>query len=764
MNDPQTPSETEKRPFWSLTPAEVFERLGSDPKGLSSVEAQKRLKTYGYNRLKPQKQYGIGRILLAQFGSPLVLVLAAAAIISFSLGDRTDATIILIIILISGFLGFWQEYRANSAVQRMLALIRVTVTALRGTKTEIPLEEIVPGDVVVLSAGDAVPADCLIVESKDLFVDEAILTGESFPAEKEEAISAPDAPLKDRRNVLFMGTHVVSGEASVVVVNTGLTTEFGHIAHTLELRPPMTDFERGVRRFGYFLVQMTTLFVAFIFAVNIALGRPFLQSMLFSVALAVGLSPELLPAVISVTLAHGAHNMGKKGVIVKRLTAIEDFGGMNVLCSDKTGTLTQGKIELDSARDVLGGVSQKVSLYAYLNAKHETGYTNPIDQAILQQPVATTTQEKKLDEVPYDFVRKRLSILVAMENQNILITKGAVDHILPVCSQAESPDGTLVPIEPLTLQIDEMFKGYSEKGLRTLAVAYRTVGQPKITKADETAMVFLGFLVFADPPKPDIEKTLGRLSALGIRPKIITGDNLLVTKFVAQKVGLPVTETITGPELAKMTEEGLLNCVNRVDIFAEIEPNQKKLIIQALDKSGNVVGFLGDGINDASALQASDVGISVNNAVAVAKEAADIVLLEKDMDALVNGVEEGRRTFTNTLKYIYMTTSANFGNMFSMAAASLFLPFLPLLPRQILLTNLITDLPGLTITTDNVDQEMVAKPTHWDIKSIRRFMIVFGAISSLFDFLTFGSLLWLLHADEKLFHSGCSSNRAFQKS
>jgi Mg2+-importing ATPase len=552
-----------------------------------------------------------------------------------------------------------------------------------------------------------------------------------------------------------MGTNVVSGTSKAAVVNTGKSTEFGKISERLKLRPPETEFEHSIKRFGYFLMEITTVLVIVIFAVNIFIKRPFLDSFLFSLALAVGLTPQLLPAIISVNLARGAKRLADLKVVVKHLSSIENFGSMNIFCSDKTGTLTEGIMYLNSATDIYGIKSDKVLFYAYINAFYETGFANPIDETIRNLKVFDLSKYQKLDEIPYDFIRKRLSILVSSEKNNIMITKGAFDNILDVCSQVESENGVLIKIEEVKDKIQKTFEDYSNQGLRTLGVAHKNIGKGvSITKENESGMIFLGFLTFEDKPKEGIIETIGELKKLGVSLKIITGDNRVVATNIAKKAGLQNPIVITGSELYKMIDEALLKIVNEVDVFAGVEPNQKERIIIALKKAGNVVGYMGDGINDASALHAADVSISVNSAADIAKQTADIVLLEKDLRVLSKGIKEGRAIFANTLKYIYMATSANFGNMFSMAGASLFLPFLPLLPKQILLTNLLTDFPEMTIATDNVDKEMADVPRRFNMKFIRNFMLTFGLISSIFDYATFGILLLVMHATKEQFRTG----------
>ncbi|MGA2683197.1 MAG: magnesium-translocating P-type ATPase [Candidatus Bathyarchaeia archaeon] len=736
--------------FWSIPTSEVLQQLQTTSKGLTGDEAENRLAKYGSNLLTPKKRSDSLALLLAQFKSPLIILLIFAGGLSFYLDVSsgslpTNAIIIVTIILISSLLGFWQERGAANAVQKLLAIVQTKATVLRdGNQKDIPVETIVPGDVIILNAGDLVPGDSIVLESKDLFVNEASLTGETYPAEKTAGVLPPGTPLSQRTNSIFMGTNVVSGSAQAVVVETGSKTEFGKVSVRLKLRPPETEFEHGVRHFGYLLMEVTMVLVVITFAINVYFARSVLESLLFSLALAVGLTPQLLPAIISINLAQGAKIMATQKVIVKRLASIENFGSMNVLCSDKTGTLTEGVIKIQSVVDFNGNQSGKALLYAYLNASYQTGFTNPIDEAIRANKLDDLSGYQKLDEVPYDFVRKRLSVLVSKDNKNLMVTKGALQNVLDVCATVETSEGTTVQISGVQQQIQQRFEEFSSKGFRVLGIAYKDIGSEKIiTKDSEVGMTFLGFLVLFDPSKPKIAETISDLKHLGISLKIVTGDNRLVAASVSQQIGFQTPKILAGSDLRALSDEALLKQVNEVDVFAEVEPNQKERIILALKKAGNVVGYMGDGINDASALHAADVGLSVESAVDVAKEAADIVLLEKDLGVLANGVKEGRKTFANTLKYVFMATSANFGNMFSMAGASLFLSFLPLLPGQILLTNLMTDLPETTIGTDNVDSEMVEHPRRWNVGFIRNFMIVFGILSSAFDYLAFGVLIFV---------------------
>jgi len=743
--------------FWSMSTTELLDFLNTSENGLTDAEANLRLVNYGENIISAPRYSGDLRIFISQFKSPIILILIFAALLSFFLRDATDALIILSIVLVSGLLGFWQERRAANAIDKLLAIVQTKTTVLRnGRQEEISTSEIVPGDIVILSAGANIPADCFILESKDLFINEATLTGETYPVEKTGGILPPQTPLAQRKNSLFMGTYVVSGTTKALVIRTGKETEFGRVSERLKLKPPETEFEHGLRRFGYFLMEVTLLLVIAIFAVNVYLARPVLDAFLFSLALAVGLTPQLLPAIVSVNLAHGARRMAQKKVIVKRLASIENFGSMNVLCSDKTGTLTEGLVTLDSFMDADGNKNEKIILYSYLNSFFEKGFTNPMDEAVRKYKQFQIEGFQKLDEVPYDFIRKRLSVLVSSEDKkNIVITKGALVNVLDVCTKAELADGSKVDIQSFKERILKRFEELSNKGFRVLAIAYRNLSdKSQIDRQDETDMTFLGLLTFFDPIKQGLAETIERLKQLGISLKVITGDNRHVATYIGQQIGLQKPNILTGSDLRKTSDDAIFQQVNQTDIFAEVEPNQKERIILALRKSGNITGFMGDGINDASALHAADVGISVDGAVDVAKEAADIVLLEKDLAVLLEGVQEGRATFANTLKYVFMATSANFGNMFSMAGASLFLPFLPLLPKQILLVNLLTDLPEMAIATDSIDSELTEKPHKWDIKFIRKFMVVFGLLSSIFDYCTFGALLLILHASPQQLRTG----------
>jgi Mg2+-importing ATPase len=607
--------------FWNTPAEQQLQRLQTTPRGLSNQEADLRKKTHGPNRLNNKTQTGPWRLFFAQFKSSIILILLFATCLSFYLHDRVDAMIILTIVLISGLLGFWQEKGAADAVSQLLAMVQIKVSVLRGNISyEIPSEDLVPGDIVMLKAGDIIPADCLLLTTDNLFIDEAVLTGESYPVEKLPGEVPLATPLSRRSNAVWMGSHVQSGEALALVIATGESTEFGKLSKRIKLKAPETEFEQGVRHFGYLLMEVTLILVIMIFAINVYLAKPVIDSFLFALALAVGLTPQLLPAVISINLAHGAKRMAEQKVIVKQLASIENFGSMNVLCSDKTGTLTEGSVHLQGALDIHGAANDKVAHFAYLNSLYETGFNNPIDQAIREFKTFDTGGYSKQAEIPYDFYRKRLSILVEHQGDTVLITKGALKNVLDTCSLAENRDGTLVDMKEAQDGILERYQDFSRQGFRTLGIAYKPMpAKNGIDKTDEAGMRFLGFLTFFDPPKANCAQTIEQLRQLGVTLKIITGDNRLVAETVSHQLGLSGSKILTGPEIEKMSGSALMNQVAEVNLFAEVEPNQKERIIIALKKAGFVVGYMGDGINDVSALHAADVGISVDSAADVAK-------------------------------------------------------------------------------------------------------------------------------------------------
>ena len=744
--------------YWSRDVDDVARQLGSSASGLSTGEAQEALKRSGPNSIQSTEKLSALDLFVRQFKSPIVIILIVATIVSAFLRDWVDAAIILLIVLGSALLSFFQEYSANAAEQKLQQQVSFKADVLRDRKpVSVPTEQIVPGDVVLLSAGSLVPADGLVIDARDFFVNQAVLTGETFPVEKIPGKVAEDTGLPGRTNTVFMGTNVRSGSGKALIVETGRNTAFGQIAARLTLRPPETEFERGIRRLGYLLTEVMFILVLGIFFFNVLFHKPPLDSLLFSIALAVGLTPQLLPAIININLSTGSQRMAEHGVIVRRLESIENFGSMDILCTDKTGTLTQGVVRLDGALDATGAASPRVALYAYLNASMQTGLANPLDEAIVSQRPEGADGYHKLDEVPYDFVRKRLTIAAGQDGAScLLITKGALANVLQACSRVQMADGDGALDEEQQAAIQQRFEAWSAQGYRVLGVAVKQADAhlQHFSKADETGMAFAGFLLFFDPAKEGVAQVIQELAQLGVMLKVITGDNKLAARHTAQEVGLAEARVMTGSELDNLRDEALWHAVETTTVFAEVDPNEKERIILALKKRGHVVGYMGDGINDAPSLHSADVGISVANAVDVAREAADLVLLKQDLEVLRDGILEGRKTFANTLKYVFMATSANFGNMFSMAGASLFLPFLPMLPKQILLINFLTDLPEMTIASDRVDEVYVKVPRRMDIGFIRRFMLVFGPLSSLFDYATFALLLWLMRTSESGFQTG----------
>ncbi len=742
--------------FWQYEPQEVITELKTSMSGLSGDEAAKRLAA-GSSR-KKQRSPGARNILLflSQFKSPLTLLLVAAVILSAILGETSDVFIILFILLATGIVSFVQELHAGKAVEKLKSIIRTKVKVYRnGSLTEVFTEEITTGDILEFAAGDIIPADCLLIEEKDLHVNEATLTGETFPAEKATGAVPADTGLSKRTNTLFEGTSVVSGTAKAVAVLTGKDTVFGNIAASITRPADETAFEKGIRKFGFLLMQITIVLALVILAVNIYFGRPLMDSLLFGLALAVGMAPELLPAIMTIAMSAGAKRMAQQKVIVRKLSSIQNLGEINLFCSDKTGTLTEGVLEVSSIVNAEGIEDDKVRQFAFLNASFETGFANPMDEALRYMENVSAGDYIKTDEVPYDFIRKRLSVCVSNGKEHLFITKGAADAIIAVCDKVLLADGSVTPLESgYKEKIADLYFQYSNQGFRTIGVCYKLTDRDRpFTRDDELNMIFAGFVLFFDPPKEGVIEVISQLKRNGVGLKIITGDNKLVAAYMAGKIGMQEAVVVSGTEISKMSPEALVLKVKMADVFAEIEPQQKESIIKALRKAGNAVAYMGDGINDVAAINAADVGISTNNAVDVAKEAADVVLLEKDLAVLNAGIMEGRRTFLNTLKYIYTNTSATFGNMFSMAGASLILPFLPMLPQQILMTNFLTDFPYMAVAKDNTDKADLEKPQKWDIKLLRNFMIVFGLHSSVFDYLTFFAL-YKLYKSAEMFHTG----------
>ncbi len=753
-----------KLDFWQENLTTLLEHFKSTAAGLTSSEAKERLVLYGPNVFHPQRKNVLLLQFLAKFSNPLVIILLVASVISALTGDVASFTIISLIVLMSVTLDFIQEFRAGKEAEKLRQSVSVHVQALRdgksrdGKSIEIPLSALVPGDVVMLAAGDLVPGDGRILDAKDFFVNQALLTGEPYPVEKKPAELPDVAEGLSACNSVLRGTSVISGTASVLICHTGANTVLGDIADSLMAKAPRTAFEQGTRSFGLLIMRLTVFLVLFVLLVNAFFHRPWLESFIFAVALAVGLTPELLPMIMSVTLAKGAKRMAEKRVIVKQLASIQNLGSMQVLCTDKTGTLTEAHIHLERHIDGFGRDSKRVLELAFLNSYFETGLKSPLDDAILEHKEIDVTSWRKIDEVPFDFERRRVSVLVDNGQMRMLVVKGAPEDILRLCTSYEGDSDTdLHPLDDAAMaRLNALFDSLGKEGFRVLGIAKRKVdgGYPHAVVGDETKLSFAGFAAFFDPPKKSAKKALTDLAAAGVLVKIVTGDNELVTEHVCSQLGLQITGILTGADILKMDDQALVAQVENVNLFCRVTPAQKNRIILALKKRGVTVGYLGDGINDAPSLHSADIGISVDSAVDVAKDAAEMILLEQDLGVILSGVIEGRRTFGNIMKYIMMGTSSNFGNMFSMAGGALFLPFLPMLPTQILLNNMLYDISEIPIPLDNVDEEYLVRPRQWDMHFVRKFMLIVGPISSIFDFLTFFVMIKVFQASESLFHTG----------
>lgn len=765
----------------SLSSEELMVRLGTSAAGLTVEEAEKRLEMYGYNEVARKKKRAVLIEFLSHFKSPITIILIIAAIISGFLGDPLDAGIIILIVLVSTTLDFIQEYRAVRAAEALRKRVATTATVLRnGSRQDVEISELVPGDVVLLSAGDIVPADARLINAKDFFVDQSALTGESFPVEKttESVYSTTAADLNKWGNTLFMGTSVTAGTAVAVIFRTGSSTQYGGIAEKSAEAQPETEFERGLKKFGYLIMQVTFILIIVVFFINALFKRSIIDSLLFSVALAVGLTPGLLPVILSINLSRGATAMSGKGVIVKRLAAIQNFGSMDILCSDKTGTLTENRVTVIRHVDILGNDSEKVFLYSFINSHYQTGLHSPLDEAILSHKEVNTDQYQRIDEIPFDFIRKRLSIVIREDQHNILISKGAPEEIAKVISHYEFNKEVRELTSVARKTIEQVYNDLSSRGFRVLSVAYREVESKSVYSIpDETDMIFLGFIAFVDPIKETAGESLELLREAGVKLKILTGDNEVVAGKVCDQLGFQVYEyrrgrkfdertrslrrtievepinIVQGSEIQNVDDDTLARIVEKADIFARVNPGQKNRIMNVLKANGHVVGYLGDGINDTPSMKVADVSISVTNAVDIAKESADIILLRNDLKIIVDGVAEGRKTFGNTMKYIQMAISSNFGNMFSAAGASLFLPFLPMLPVQLLLNNLLYSFAQLALPIDNVDQTYVERPQRMRTSFIRNFMVAFGPVSSIFDFATFFVMLYVFRATAPLFQT-----------
>jgi Mg2+-importing ATPase len=745
--------------IWTEPLPQLFARLGASEAGLSGAEAAQRLEQYGLNDAATVKRQPLWLQFLSRFRSPLVIILLVASGLSAATGDIASFVIVISIVTISMTLDFVQELRAQNAVEALRRSVAVQATVRRdGAALSLPVDQLVPGDMVELIAGDLAPADARLIASRDLYVNQALLTGEPYPAEKQAGTASAEADSPaDASNAVFAGTSVISGTATILICRTGARTALGSLATSLAEKPPATAFATGIRRFGILIMRLTILMVLFVLVVNISFHRPVLESLMFALALAVGLTPELLPMIVTVTLARSAMELAKRKVIVKRLSAIHDLGAMDMLCTDKTGTLTEASIKLVRTIDGRGAESARAYEFAFVNSQFESGMKSPLDEAILAAHPIDMAGWSKLDEAPFDFERRRVSVLVEHAGAHRLIVKGAPEDLLRLCEHFEEADGTVLPLDQATRkQFAATLDGLGAEGYRALSIASRVVEADKtaITTSDESDLVFAGFAVFLDPPKLTAGATIKALSEAGVGVKVLTGDNELVSRHVFAEIGVPVTGVLSGEQLTHLSDEALLGQLRKVNLFCRVNPQQKHRVLLALKRLGHVVGFMGDGINDAPALHAADVGISVDGAADVARAAADLILLEHDLSVVREAVTHGRNTVINVSKYVLMGSSSNFGNMFSMAGAALFLPFLPMLPIQILLNNLLYDVSEIAIPFDLVDPEAIAKPVTWNVKLLERFMLAFGPVSSIFDFLTFYALLYLLGADEAQFQTG----------
>lgn len=754
--------------FAQIDADHVLHELDARVEGLSHAAARARLKRYGFNAIAREKRLSVLIRLLFNFKNPLVVLLMIIGLVSYLTGDLRATTLIIIMVFLGVFLRFYQEMRADHAAEKLEAMVHNTVTVVRNhQQEEIPLKMLVPGDIIQLGAGDMTPADVRLLSAKDLFLNQAVLTGESLPVEKFATVEnkAIKNPL-ELSNICFLGSNVVSGSATAVVIHTGGKTYFGSLAASIVGQRAITSFDKGINQFTWLMITFICIMVPLVFLINGFSKHNWVEAFIFALAVAVGLTPEMMPMIVTVNLSKGAIAMARKKVIVKRLNAIQNFGAMDVLCTDKTGTITKGKIILEKQVDVRGEHNDKVMHYGYLNSFHHTGLRNLLDEAILDhEELANRLQANKnyhkVDEVPFDFVRKRMSVIVAdVTGTHILICKGAVDQVMSQCTSVEIAG----QIMPILAEHDamgrKMVAELNGKGFRVIALAYKSIPKSPVTSTysvkDENDLVLLGFLAFLDPPKTTAATTLKQLEKLNIEVKILTGDNDLVTNYICQQVAIPVKHLLVGAQIEAMTDKELNNVVEQTSVFAKLAPAHKERIIRALQTKGHVVGFMGDGINDAPALKAADVSISVNDAVDIAKESSDIILLKSSLLVLKQGVIEGRKVFGNIIKYIKMAASSNFGNMFSVVGASAFLPFLPMLPIQVLINNLLYDFSQTTIPTDNVDPEWLKVPRKWTLGEIRRFILFIGPISSIFDYLTFFMMLFIFNCwqNPALFQTG----------
>ncbi len=746
----------------------VLKELGSQLSGLSETEADSRLKQVGTNEIAREKHQSATMRLLANIKNPLVLLLLALGVLSFLTGDLRAMAVIFVMVVLGVVLRFFQEMRADNAAEKLKAMVSNTAALVRGGKEEeAPLQMLVPGDIIRLAAGDMVPADVRVLSAKDLFLNQVALTGEALPVEKKAAPASADVqnPL-DLPNICFLGSNVESGSATAVVLHTGDRTYFGSLAASIVGQRQLTSFDLGINKFTWLMIWFIAVMVPAVFLINGLSKHNWLEAFLFALAVAVGLTPEMLPMIVTVNLSKGALAMARKKVIVKRLNAIQNFGAMDVLCADKTGTLTQGKIVLEKYLDPHGDSSEKVLHYGYLNSYHHTGLKNLLDEAVLaheelEDRLRANEEYRKIDEIPFDFVRRRMSVVVEDKTGlNTLICKGAAEEVLSLCTRVEVKGEAIEVLPEHDAKRRQLADDLSGQGFRVIALAYKQMpgasDEPVYSVKDESDLILLGFLAFLDPPKGTATEALKHLGSLNVNVKVLTGDNEIITAYICKEVGLPVEHLLLGSQIETMSETELAEAASATSVFARLAPAHKEHIIRALQSKGHVLGFMGDGINDAPALKAADVGISVDSAVDIAKESSDIILLEKSLMVLEQGVLEGRRVFGNIVKYIKMAASSNFGNMFSVVGASAFLPFLPMLPIQVLTNNLLYDFSQTTIPTDEVDAEWLTRPRKWTIGKILRFILFFGPISSIFDYVTFFLMLDVFNCrhNPALFHTG----------
>ena len=744
--------------YSSSTIESLFQRFNTSINGLSDEIVEEKTEEFGLNEPARKKKRNILLQILLKFTNPLVIVLLIIATSSLFLNNKIGAYLIYLMALSSVILTFIQEYRANREAEKLIEMVSSTAAVSRNNKIEeIKIKYLVPGDVVHLSAGDMIPADLRIISCKDLFINQASLTGESFPVEKFAGpFDSQSNSITELGNIAFMGTSVVSGIATALVLETGTRTQFGELSQKVVRTHVETGFDKGIKKYTWLMLRFMIVLALIIFTINAILKKNVAEALLFALAVSIGIAPEMLPILVAINLAKGTITMSKKRVIVKRLNSIQNFGAMNILCTDKTGTLTMDKVVLERHCDIKGEEDEDVLKFTYLNSFYQTGLKNLLDRAILdhEEIEEEIKKYKKIDEIPFDFSRKIMSVIVERDNKHILISKGRPEAIFDRCKKYEL-DGKIMEINKRILpDLKKQVISLNTEGFRTVALAYKNIDSIKsvYSRDDETDLILKGYVAFLDPPKPGVKETIEILNKLGIELKILTGDNTFVTKKICSFVGLNIKGTVTGDNIEDLSDKELCIVAKENTIFTRLTPIQKERIIQALQADKNIVGFLGDGINDAPALKAADVGISVENSADIAKETADIILLEKSLLVLRDGVIEGRKVFGNIIKYIKMGSSSNFGNMISPTIGSIFLPFLPMLPIQILLNNFLYDLSQIGIPTDNIDSEYISEPKPWNINLIKKFMLVFGPVSSVFDLITFGTLI-LLHASQSTFHT-----------